>query len=96
MANNEEWKEINGQWINEKTGTAYDKKGKDSYEQKYSIYCRNAFSKYCISLGPFNEITYTSSFKESILLIIFPGELVSNWYPVSIFEEPKSLKSLMG
>ncbi len=30
-----------------------------------------------------------------ILLIIFPGELVSNWYPVSIFEEPKSPKSLM-
>ena len=30
-----------------------------------------------------------------ILLIIFPGELVSNWYPVSIFEEPKSPKSLV-
>ena len=30
-----------------------------------------------------------------ILLIIFSGELVSNWYPVSIFEEPKSPKSLV-
>ena len=31
-----------------------------------------------------------------ILLIVFSGELVSNWYPVSIFEEPKSPKSLMA
>jgi hypothetical protein len=30
-----------------------------------------------------------------ILLIVFSGELISNWYPVSIFEEPKSPKSLM-
>lgn len=29
-----------------------------------------------------------------ILLIVFSGELVSNWYPVSIFEEPKGPKSL--
>lgn len=41
------------------------------------------------------KITHTIFGRMGILLIIFPGELVSNWYPVSIFEEPKSPKSLM-
>ena len=50
----------------------------------------------CLGEGAWHtKNTHTIFGRMGILLIVFSGELVSNWYPVSIFEEPKSPKSLI-